>query len=57
MRIPAEGGKPEFTGLAGKGTAGIDLSPDGARIVFNDGTPGTPELWTLDNLPILKTAR
>jgi hypothetical protein len=57
MRIPVEGGKPEFTGLTGKGTPGIDLSPDGSRIAFNDGTPGIPELWALDNLPLLKEPR
>jgi len=57
MRIPVEGGKPEFTGLTGKGTPGIDLNPDGSRIAFNDGTKGTPELSTLENLPILKMGR
>jgi hypothetical protein len=51
MRIPAEGSKPEFTGLAGKGIPGIDLNADGSRIVFNDlVATARAELWVLDNL-------
>jgi len=57
MRISAEGGKPEFTGLAGTGTPGIDLYANDSRIAFDDGIQGVSELWTLDNLPILKSAR
>jgi Tol biopolymer transport system component len=57
LRIPAGGGTPDYTGLTGRGTPGINLNPDGTRIAFNDGTAGIPELWTLDNLPISKPAR
>ena len=60
MRIPTEGGKPEFTGLAGKGNnTNIDLNADGSRIAFNDFVSGAnAELWDLDNLTsVLKAAR
>jgi len=51
MRIPAEGGKPEFTGLAGRGQPFFDLNADGSRIVFNDlVATAKAELWVLDNL-------
>jgi Tol biopolymer transport system component len=41
MRISADGGKPDFTGLTiGSADAILDLSPDGRRIVFF--SPGAP---------------
>jgi Tol biopolymer transport system component len=60
MRIPVEGGTPEFTGLAGKGTnTNINLNPDGSRIAFNDSVSASnAELWALDNLmSVLKAER
>jgi Tol biopolymer transport system component len=51
MRIPAEGGKAEFTGLTVPRLNGFDLNPDGSRIVFAT-TANSPsiELWVLDNI-------
>jgi Tol biopolymer transport system component len=40
MRIQANGGTPEFTGLTLKEVSvndSIDLSPDGSRLVFSAG--------------------
>jgi hypothetical protein len=64
MRIPADAGKPEFTGV-GAGTGSnraifISLRPDGSRIAYSAGAPlsGTYELWSLDNLTsLLKTQK
>ena len=59
MRLPIEGGTPEFTGVELDGSLGvnprtIDLSPDGSRIAFTT-TKRVQELWALDNvLSVLK---
>jgi Tol biopolymer transport system component len=51
MRIPAEGGKPEFTGMTVTGLGGFDLSPDGSRIAYSATTTRSrSELWALDNI-------
>jgi hypothetical protein len=54
MRIPAEGGTPEFTGVAMSRLWSFDLSPDGSRIAYGT-TPGveSSELMAIDNLPTL----
>jgi Tol biopolymer transport system component len=57
MRVSARGDTPEFTGLSGKGLTAIDLSPDGSRIAFNNGTSEARELWSLDNLPFPTSSR
>jgi hypothetical protein len=71
MRVPAEGGKAEFDGLDFDTLAprlsglrmvpgsfyNLDLSPDGARALVSTQTLGTHELWALDNLPSVATAR
>jgi Tol biopolymer transport system component len=55
MRIAAEGGKAEATGLEAHGL--MDLSPDSTRIVFSNST-GSSGLWVLNNLSSLwKAAR
>jgi Tol biopolymer transport system component len=64
MRISAQGGTPEFTGLGG-GTGSnrpffISLRADNTRIAFSGGAPfsGGLELWALDNLTsLLKSAK
>jgi len=55
MRLPIEGGKPEFTGLELETrNQNLDLSPDGSRIAFSN-SKGVQELWALDNvLSVLK---
>ena len=55
MRIEADGGKPEFTGLTVKALSTFDLSPDGSRIAFSTTSGGTSidELSVVDNLPAL----
>jgi Tol biopolymer transport system component len=51
MRIPAEGGKPEYTGMTVAGLGGIDPSPDGSRIAYSATTTRSrSELWALDNI-------
>jgi Tol biopolymer transport system component len=51
MRLPIEGGKPEFTGMEIEATRNqnLDLSPDGSRIAFSN-VKGVQELWALDNV-------
>jgi Tol biopolymer transport system component len=53
MRIASDGGRPEFTGLTGRGMRQvhkISLSPDGSRMAFADGELKFAETWALDNL-------
>ena len=55
MRIAAEGGVTEFTGLARSSRDqphGMSLSGDGRRLAFTDGVPRavSRELWVLDNV-------
>jgi Tol biopolymer transport system component len=58
MRVPVEGGDPEFTGLELGG--GFSLSPDGTRIAFTHRTDTSTrrvvETWALDNL-LVRSAR
>lgn len=50
MRIPAEGGTAEFTGIsAGLRALNFDLSPDGSRLAYSVRTNDW-QLWALDNL-------
>jgi hypothetical protein len=49
MRIPAEGGQPEFTGISAKGMTAFDLNPDGSRIAYS-ATSNEREVWAVDNL-------
>jgi hypothetical protein len=45
LRISADGGKPEFTGLViGDIDAVFDLSPDGRTLAFH--SPGVPTIST-----------
>ena len=51
MRIPSQGGTPEFTGIEAEGWIGdMDVSPDGARIAYSAATGAVSELWSLDNV-------
>ena len=50
MRLPIEGGKPEFTGVELETrTQNLDLSPDGSRIAFSNSKV-VDEVWALDNV-------
>jgi Tol biopolymer transport system component len=50
LRIPAEGGSPEFTGIEVIGDIlNMDISPDASRIAYSVTKP-VEELWSLDNL-------
>jgi Tol biopolymer transport system component len=53
MRMSAEGGKVEYTGITSAGLAGFDLSPDGTRIVLSGTTNATTELWAFENISLL----
>ena len=56
MRISAEGGKAELTGVetgAGGATSRpfvFDLSPDGSRIAFSTTSNSPVEVWVMDNI-------
>lgn len=49
MRIPAQGGQPEFTGIRAEGLQDIDLSPDGSKIAYSSRTHDD-QVWALDNV-------
>ena len=49
-RVSAEGGPPEYAGLAAAGIGSLDMSRDGKRIIFGVGGLPRNELWALDNL-------
>jgi Tol biopolymer transport system component len=49
MRIPAEGGQPEFTGFSAEGLNSIQLSPDDTKIAYGVRLTGE-EVWALDNV-------
>jgi Tol biopolymer transport system component len=49
MRIPAEGGQPEFTGISAEGLNSLQLSPDGSKIAYGVRVDGE-EVWALDNV-------
>jgi Tol biopolymer transport system component len=58
MRIPAEGGQPEFTGLELPRMNRLALSPDGTHVAFSSADVAQQEFWALDNLlPALKSTR
>jgi dipeptidyl aminopeptidase/acylaminoacyl peptidase len=50
MRVPVNGGTPEFTGIEAKGRLlSVDLSPDGSQLVYGH-EKNINELWALDNV-------
>ncbi len=49
MRIPAEGGQPEFTGISAEGLNSLQLSPDGSKIAYAVRLTGE-EVWAIDNV-------
>ena len=56
-RISVDGGKPEFTGLEINGLVegnAIAVSPDGLQLAVTSFSESVSELWSLDNLSILK---
>src|SRR6185503_1653181 len=57
MRVPANGGEPEFTGVSTPDAiVTFHLSPDGSRLAY--GTDSThAELWSLDNIASVKTGK
>ncbi|HJT86816.1 MAG TPA: hypothetical protein VJ732_03145 [Bryobacteraceae bacterium] len=58
MRIPASGGKAEFTGLATSGLRhDMDVSPDGARVAFSEGQYSVKELRVIEGLALIREAR
>jgi Tol biopolymer transport system component len=58
MRIPADGGSAEFTGLEVDRLRNFDLSPDGSRIAFEVGANPNWEVRALDYVSsISKTSR
>jgi len=50
MRVPAEGGQPEYTGISANALQTFDLSPDGTRIAYEARSNNEAELWALDNV-------
>jgi len=49
MRVAAEGGQGEFTGISADRLESFDLSPDGSRIAY-EARSNNYELWALDNV-------
>jgi Tol biopolymer transport system component len=49
MRIPAEGGQPEFTGIRAEGLRDIAVSPDGSKIAYSSRSHND-QVWALDNV-------
>ncbi|HSP69054.1 MAG TPA: hypothetical protein VLN48_15115, partial [Bryobacteraceae bacterium] len=49
MRIPAEEGQPEFTGISAEGLNSLQLSPDNTKIAYGVRLTGE-EVWELDNV-------
>jgi len=57
MKLPVEGGAPEFAGLELPASDWLSLDPSGRRLAFS-AAAGTDQIWALDNvLAPLKTAR
>ncbi len=48
MRVSADGGQPEFTGLEVRDLGPFSVSPDGSRIAFTSTSANQSELWALD---------
>ena len=59
MRVPAEGGPSEFTGVQIDGLNDFDLSPDATQIVFGPVSPEGAAMmhWTLDVTSLLRRRR
>jgi Tol biopolymer transport system component len=59
LRVSAEGGAPQSTGLTGRHMLFMDLNPDGTRLAFGDGGSRNKfEVMALDNvLSIVKGGR
>jgi Tol biopolymer transport system component len=59
MRIAADGGQPEFTGLLTTGLRhDIAISPDGARAAFSHGKYSVKETWVIDHLtPVFQASK
>jgi Tol biopolymer transport system component len=49
MRIPAEGGAPESTGLSGRGLSLLSIHPDGSRLAYTLGQYVHVDVWALEN--------
>ena len=49
MRIPAEGGTPESTGLSGRGLSLLSVHPDGSRLANTLGQYFQVDVWALEN--------
>ncbi len=49
VRIPADGGQPEFTGISAQDLRDFDLSPDGSKIAYVAGSKGE-EIWAIDHV-------
>jgi len=49
-RVPAAGGEPQNLGLAMEDLQEMRVHPDGRRIAFSAGKPGTSEIWVMENL-------
>ena len=50
MRIPAQGGAPEPTGIeVTESMMNMDVSPDGSRLAYS-ATKAPEQLWSLDNV-------
>ncbi len=47
--VPINGGEPVKTGLAMPGLKPPHLHPDGRRITFHTGDPGSSEVWVMEN--------
>jgi len=54
MRIPADGGQPEFTGISAQGLQDLDLSQDGSKIAYS-ARSHDDELCVLDNVQMKPT--
>jgi len=53
--VPVDGGKPLRFTVSMKGVEGPRLHPDGRQLVFYTSTPGTGEIWVMENfLPTRK---
>ena len=48
--IPAGGGEPQPSGLAGRGMYSLSLTPDGRRMAFYSGEGTRDEVWVIKNL-------
>jgi Tol biopolymer transport system component len=59
MRIPAEGGMPEPTGLQGtsEGTLNLDLNVDGSKAIFNNLETPLSDLWRIDIDKVSSTSK